>query len=145
MSDNSPEVLRSRLARFLEFINSGDETIGSEVVSDSAVFHVPFGPGALQGLAGYMQILGMMRGAYPDIQWSLEETVVEGQLVVARFSITGTHLGDFFGHKATGRPIRSQAMNLYKFSDGKIVEERGLPDMFGMMVQIGAIEPPAPK
>jgi predicted ester cyclase len=36
-------------------------------------------------------------------------------------------------------------MNLYKFSDGKIVEERGLPDMFGMMVQIGAIEPPAPK
>jgi hypothetical protein len=54
------------LHRFTEFINSGDISIGQEVISESAVFHVPFGE-SLKGLDGYLQILGMMCGAFPDI------------------------------------------------------------------------------
>lgn len=131
------------MTRFLEFINSGDEIIGKEVVSESAVFHVPFGSEPLKGLAGYMQILGMMRSAYPDIQWSLQETVVENDTVVARFQISGTHQGNFLGFPATGKQVRSQAMNVYRFADGKIIEERGLPDIFGMLIQSGAIGLPS--
>lgn len=139
------QELRERLARFLDFINSGDETKGSELIAQSAKFHVPFGKEPLEGLAGYMQILGMMRSAFPDIQWQLEETVVEKDVVAARFTITGTHAGDFLGFKATEKPIRSQAINIYRFSDGKVVDECGLPDMFGIMVQIGAIALPGPQ
>ena len=142
---SNPKLLRDRMARFIDFINSGDETMGKEVISESAVFHVPFGSEPLKGLNGYLQILGMMRIAYPDIQWSLEETVVEKDTVVARFNISGTHQGEFFGFPASGRQVRSQAMNIYKFADGKIVEERGLPDIFGMLVQIGAIAVPVPE
>lgn len=132
--------------RFLEFINSGHESIGQEIVSETAEFHVPLGGPPLQGLVGYMQILGMMRGAYPDIQWSLEESIVEDDKVVARFSISGTHRGTFLGFPASGKQIRSQALNIYRFDgDGKIIEERGLPDIFGMLVQIGAIALPAPE
>ncbi|RGP71548.1 hypothetical protein FSPOR_3254 [Fusarium sporotrichioides] len=141
---SNPKDLRDKMARFIEFINKGDESIGKEVVSESAVFHVPFGGEPLKGLGGYMQILGMMRSAYPDIQWSLEETVVEKDTVVARFHISGTHQGEFFGFPASGKQVRSQAMNIYRFSDGKIVEEYGLPDIFGMLVQIGAIAVPGP-
>lgn len=132
------------MAKFLEFINSGDEKIGKEVVSESALFHVPFGSEPLKGLAGYMQILGIMRSAFPDIQWSLEEIIVENDSLVARFNISATHKGEFFGFPASGREIRSQAINVYKFADGKIVAERGLPDIFGMLVQIGAITVPSP-
>jgi steroid delta-isomerase-like uncharacterized protein len=130
------------MERFVEFINSGDETIGQEVVSESAVFHVPFSDTPLQGLPGYMQILSMMRSAFPDIQWTLDDTVIEDNRVVAQFTLRGTHEGEFFGVPASGKKIEARAMNIYRFTDGKIVEETGLPDLFGIMLQIGAVSPP---
>ncbi|KAE8841174.1 hypothetical protein PTNB85_04573 [Pyrenophora teres f. teres] len=93
------------LNRFIDFINSGDTDIGKEIVSESAIFHIPFGSGPLKGLDGYLQILGMMRGAFPDIQWTLQETVCEGDTVVARFETKGTHNGFFMGVPPTGKPI----------------------------------------
>jgi steroid delta-isomerase-like uncharacterized protein len=130
------------LNRFIEFINSGDAKIGQEVISDSAAFHVPFSPEPLKGLEGYLQILGMMRGAFPDINWTLQETICEGDKIVARFETRGTHQGPFMGVPASGKEIRMTAINIYRFENGKIVEERGQPDMFGLMVQIGAIPLP---
>ncbi|KAH4003097.1 hypothetical protein HBI56_055430 [Parastagonospora nodorum] len=132
------------LQRFIEFINSGDTKIGQEVVSDSAIFHVPFGPEPLKGLDGYLHILGTMRGAFPDINWTLQETISEGDKVVARFETRGTHKGDFMGVPASGKSICMTALNIYRFADGKIVEERGQPDIFGLMMQIGAIPGPPP-
>jgi steroid delta-isomerase-like uncharacterized protein len=134
--------LLQRMHRFVEFINSGDETIGKEVVSETAVFHVPFSDTPLQGLPGYMQILGLMRSAYPDIQWVLDDTVIENDRVVAQFTLHGTHEGEFFGVPASGKKIHARAMNIYRFANGMIVEETGLPDLFGIMLQIGAIKPP---
>lgn len=128
-----------QLARFLEFINSGNPDIGKEVVSDSAIFHVPFGDEPLRGLQGYLQLLGMMRSAYPDIQWTLEETISEGDRVVARFTTRGTQTGPFLGFPPSGKAICMTAINIYRFAEGQIIEERGLPDLFGMMVQIGAV------
>jgi len=143
MSSNN---ILQHLARFVEFINSGDANIGKEIVSESAIFHVPFGPEPLKGLDGYLQILGMMRSAFPDIQWTLQETICEGDKAVARFETRGTHQGPFMGVPPTGKPICMTALNIYRFENGKIVEERGQPDIFGIMVQIGAIPsgpPPA--
>lgn len=139
----SSNILQN-LNRFIEFINSGNIDIGREVVSESAIFHVPFGPEPLKGMDGYMQILGMMRGAFPDIQWSLQETIVEGDKVLARFEARGTHEQPFMGVPASGKKVVMSALNIYRFEDGKIVEERGQPDIFGLMVQIGAIPVPGP-
>jgi predicted ester cyclase len=50
----------------------------------------------------------------------------------------GTHQGDFFGVPATGKPIAVQAVNFYRVSNGKIVGERGQPDLLSLMQQIGA-------
>jgi steroid delta-isomerase-like uncharacterized protein len=134
----APNLLTS-LHRFIEFINSGDTSIGQEVISDTAVFHVPFGSEPLKGLDGYLQILGMMRGAFPNIHWTLQETVCEGDKIVARFETRGTHEGPFLNFPASGKAICMTAINIYQFVDGKIVEERGQPDLFGLMVQIGAV------
>lgn len=131
-----------RMQRFVEFINSADETIGQEVVSESAIFHVPLQEAPLEGFAGYMQILGMMRSAFSDVQWSLDDTVIEGDRVVAKFTLRGTHDGEFFGVPATGKKIQARAMNIYRFVDGKIVDETGLPDIFTIMMQIGALKTP---
>jgi predicted ester cyclase len=51
----------------------------------------------------------------------------------------GTHQGTFFGVPPTGKPIEVQAMNFYQFSNGQIIEEYGMPDMLGLLQQIGAV------
>jgi steroid delta-isomerase-like uncharacterized protein len=81
----------------------------------------------------------MMRGGFPDIQWTLEEMVAEGDKVAARFTMRGTHRGTFFGVPPTGKAIQVQAMNLYRLSGGKFVEERGQPDLLSLLQQIGAV------
>jgi predicted ester cyclase len=59
--------------------------------------------------------------------------------VAARFIMRGTHQGNFFGVSPTGKLIKGQAMNFYRFSNGQIVEEFGQPDMPGLPQQIGAV------
>jgi len=95
----------------------------------------------MQGPAGYLAIIGMMRGGFPDIQWTLEEMVAEGDKVAARFTMRGTHRGTFFGVPPTGKTIVVQAINFYRLSGGQFVEERGQPDMLGLLQQIGAVPP----
>jgi predicted ester cyclase len=80
-----------------------------------------------------------MRGGFPDIQWTLEEMVAEGDKVAARFTMRGTHLGIFFGTPSTGKKIAVQAMNIYRLSGGQIIEETGQPDLLGLLQQIGAV------
>ncbi|WSW22093.1 ester cyclase [Streptomyces sp. NBC_01003] len=58
--------------RFVEFINTGNEDLAREVISPDAVFHAPSHPEPLRGPDGYMEVLGMIRSAFPDVQWTLE-------------------------------------------------------------------------
>ena len=141
---NMPSPLLQHMQRFVEFINSADETIGREVVSESARFHVPFQEAPLEGFAGYMQILGMMRSAFSDVQWSLDDTVIEEDRVVASFTLRGTHDGEFLGVPATGKKIQARAMNLYRFVDGKIVDEIGEEQALTALQQLGLVAPPNP-
>ena len=127
------------MERFTEFINTASEKLAQELISPDAVFHVPGRSQPMRGPAGYLSIIGMMRAGFPDIQWTLEEMVAEGDKVAARFTMRGTHRGTFSGVPPTGKSIRVQAMNIYRLSDGQFVEERGQPDMLVLLQQIGAI------
>jgi predicted ester cyclase len=67
------------MRHFLEFINTASESLAQELISLDAIFHVPGRPEPMRGPAGYLAIIGMMRGGFPDIQWTLEEMVAEGE------------------------------------------------------------------
>lgn len=125
--------------RFTEFINTASEKLAAELVAPDAIFHVPGRSEPMRGPAGYLAVIGMMRGGLPDIQWTLEEMVAETDKVAARFMMRGTHQGTFFGVPPTGKKIEVMAMNFYRFSGGQIVEEHGQPDLLGLLQQIGAI------
>ena len=103
------------MGRFLQFINTASEKLAEELISPDAVFHVPGRPEPMRGPAGYLAIIGMMRGGFPDIQWTLEEVIAEGDKVAARFTIRGTHRGAFFGVPPTGKTIVVQACSGYEF------------------------------
>ena len=71
---------RQLIEQFLQFINTGDATIGKPIISDDVIFYAPTSPEPMKGFEGYMGVLAMMRGAMPDIQWKIEETISEGDL-----------------------------------------------------------------
>ena len=139
MSIESTEAV---MKRFVEFINTGDEQLARQVIASEAVFYAPTHPEPLRGPDDYLGLLAIMRNGFPDIQWRLEETITEGNRVAARFTMRGTHRGDFFGIPPTGKKISVQALNFYHLNDGQIVKEQGQPDLLGIMRQIGAV--PAP-
>jgi steroid delta-isomerase-like uncharacterized protein len=135
----SIESNRLAMQRFLEFINTANPKMAEELIAADASFFVPGDPEPIRGPAGYMNVLGMMRGGFSDIQWTLEETIAEGDNVAARFTMRGTHDGTFYGVPATGKKIEVRAMNFYRLRGGQFVEEYGQPDLLELLQQIGAI------
>jgi steroid delta-isomerase-like uncharacterized protein len=133
------EANKAAMRRFLEFINTASEKLATLLISPSAEFHVPGRPEPMCGPEGYLVIIGMMRGGFPDIQWTLEEMIAEDDRVAARFTMRGTHQGTFFGVPASGKKIQVQAMNFYRFLNGQIVGEHGQPDLLSLLQQIGAM------
>lgn len=125
---------RNKMAmrRFVEFINTASEQLAAELIAPEAIFHVPGRQEPLRGPDGYLEIIGMMRGGFPDIQWTLEEIIAEDDKIAARFTMRGTHHGPFLGVEPTGKSITVQAVNFYRLADGKFVEERGQPDLLSL-------------
>jgi steroid delta-isomerase-like uncharacterized protein len=134
----STESIDAVMKRFVEFINTADEQLARQVIAPEAEFDAPTHGEPLRGPAGYLELLAMLRNGFPDIHWTLEETITEGDKVAARFRMEGTHRGDFFGITPTGKTISVRALNFYQLADGQIVREQGQPDLLGILRQIGA-------
>lgn len=134
----STESIDAAMKRFVEFINTADEQLARQVIAPDAEFEAPTHGEPLRGPDGYLELLAMLRTGFPDIHWTLEETITEGDKVAARFRMEGTHRGDFFGIPPTGKTISVRALNFYQFADGQIVRELGQPDLLGILQQIGA-------
>lgn len=125
-SNQSNNDLKLIMQRFVEFINTANKELGNELISPKAIFHVPGKSEPMSGPEGYLATIEMMRGGFSDIQWVMEEHVIEGERVAARFTMKGT----------------VRAINFYHFSkEGQIIEEYGQPDMLGLLVQIGGLPP----
>ena len=69
--------------------------------------------------------------------WTVEEMVADSETVAVRYTMTGTHRGDFAGVPPTGKAVVAQSMAFYRLADGQIVEERAHLDMLGILQQLG--------
>ena len=131
------------LQRFVEeVINQGRFEVADELVQENFVELDPL-PGQRQGREGLKDVIGMMRAAFPDLHWVIEETVASGEKVVSRFRWSGTQRGDFLGIPATGRKVTVAGVVVDRLSNGKMADSRILMDTFGLMQQLGVI--PAPS
>ena len=133
--DSNQQFMR----RFVEFINTADSTMARDWCrrtpsSTSRDIRIH-----LTGPEGYLAIIAMMRGGFPDIQWTLEEMVVETDKGRRALHDARVAPRPFLGSSPTGRAIAVHALNIYHLSDGQIVREYGQPDMMGLMQQIGAL------
>ena len=80
------------MSRFTDLINTGDEELAEELISPKAIFHVPGGSEPMRGAPGYLEIIAMMRAGFPDIQWTLEGLIAEGDKIAARFTMRGPQI-----------------------------------------------------
>lgn len=127
------------IARFLkEVINQGRLEQADELVAADFVELDPL-PGQRQGREGLKEVIGMLRGAFPDMHWVVDEMVASGDKVVTRFTWTGTHRGTFLGIPATGRGVSVKGVVIDRLEAGKMADSRILMDNFTMMQQLGVI------
>ena len=75
--------------------------------------------------------------AFPDWHWEVRHLVVDGDVLVLHFTVTGTHRGTFRGLAATGRQISVTEFTLYKVEDGKFAEVWDLLDTDAILQQLG--------
>ena len=123
-------------------LNQGDIEAAEKFVARDVVEQVPF-PGQGPGIEGVKDVLGGMRAAFPDLHWTVEEQIAEGDKVVTRFEWTGTHRGPFLGVEPTGRAVQVWGIVIDRLQDGKIKDTRILMDALSLTLQLGAI-PPSP-
>jgi predicted ester cyclase len=81
--------------------------------------------------------------AFPDINHEINSLIAQGDRIIARLTLTGTHEGDYMGIPPTGNRIKYTAMLEARFSEGKIVELWGIGDMLTLMQQLGMELKPA--
>ena len=84
-----------------------------------------------------------MRAAFPDIDFAIKEQISEGDKVASRFEWTGTHKAAFMGIPATGRQVRVWGIVIDRLVEGRIKDTRIIMDSLGLMMQLGALPPPA--
>ena len=125
-------------SRFIqEVFNKGIfDVLGELLAPDYAIEDAP--PGTAQGAEGVKQIVTMFRGAFPDLQISLDELVAEGDSVAARSTTRGTHRGAFMGIEPTGRSISMPTLTLVHLRDGRLVRSWVKNDVAALMRQLGA-------
>ena len=125
--------------RFLEeVINQGRLEQANEIVAEDFVELDPL-PGQKQGREGLKEVIGMLRTAFPDMHWVVDEMIAEGEKVVTRFTWTGTQQGTFMGIPATGRNVVVKGVVIDRIVGGMMTDSRILMDTMGMMQQLGAI------
>jgi predicted ester cyclase len=83
-----------------------------------------------------------IRGAFSDFSATVDDVVAEGDTVAMRVTLRGTHDGPFMGIEPTGNEFEVSNMVFTRIEDGKIAERWVLPDMLGMLQQVGAVDMP---
>ena len=134
MSDANKALMRGF---FEEVYNQGNIAFADELASTHFVSHDAGNPS--HDLDGVKQIVHAIRGAFPDVRFTADDVLAENDRVVARFTMRGTHTGDFMGIPATGKPIIVTGIDIVRFEDGKAVEHWHEWSGLGLMSQLGVI------
>jgi steroid delta-isomerase-like uncharacterized protein len=125
-----------------EVWNKGDLDVIDELIADEAVVTVIGAPEQIRGPRGFREFVAMYRTAFPDLRLTVDEQVGEGEIVVTRWTATGTHEGDLMGIPATGKQATTAGININRISGGKLVQGWGLFDQLGLLQQLGAVSVP---
>src|SRR3990170_3759236 len=134
MSEENKAVVR----RAFDEIAQGNLDVADEIIAPEYVRHDLAGGPDAHGPDGVKRLIAGLRTAFPDIETTIEDIFADGEKVVVRFSVRGTHSGPFMGIAPTGREATWRGVNIYRVSGGRIRETWQLADGLGLLRQLGA-------
>jgi predicted ester cyclase len=131
MSSAQATSNKATFSRFHDAMNTGDAEVISktidELVDPDVLIRTPLPVG------------GRLHRACPDLHVTVEDLIEEGDKVVGRNSVTGTHQGEYIGLAPTGKSITYNEIFIFRFAGGRIAETWGVVDVFSQLRQLGAI------
>jgi steroid delta-isomerase-like uncharacterized protein len=127
---------------FSEVMSEGKIEVIDELCAPDYIEHDPF-PGTSADLAGLKDSIGVIRAAFPDIEVTADDMVLEGDRLAVRSTMRATHEGDFMGMPASGKKVEVSNYDFVRFENDQAVEHWGVIDSAALMEQIGAV--PAPS
>jgi steroid delta-isomerase-like uncharacterized protein len=136
MSDTNKNVVR-RL--FEEVWNKGHQPVADELFAQNYSHHDSSTPDVGRGPESEKKRVTLYRNAFPDIRFTIEDIISEGETVTARWSCHGTHKGDLNGIAATGKQVTISGISVARFTNGKMIEGWVNWDALGMMQQLGIV------
>ena len=137
MSDQNKTLVK----RFYnELVNQGNLGLVDELMSGDYVEH---GNPSNSGIEGFRNFAKKLVAAFPDLQVTIEDLIAEGDKVVARVVVRGTHLGTLMGTiHPTGRQVTFSGVDIFQINDGKIIGRWNQRDLLGLMRQLDADNQP---
>jgi steroid delta-isomerase-like uncharacterized protein len=138
-ADENKAVVRAFID---EVWNRGNFAAEDQYFAPDIIVHDPPLPGLPAGAEGAKKIPAFWHRVFPDIVINIDDMVAEGDMVVERFTMHGTHEGELFGLAPTGKRVTMGGILFLRIADGKIVERWATNDTLGLLQQLGAI--PAP-
>ncbi|MFU0507607.1 ester cyclase [Pseudaminobacter sp. NGMCC 1.201702] len=133
------ELNKAQIRRVIDNVyNRGDLAFIDEVAASDLVIHAS--SQEILGREGAKQYVAELRAGFPDLHFTVEEQIAEGDMVVTRWTARGTHRGKFQRIPATGRGIQLTGTDIDRLVAGKVVECWAHVDELGLMRQLGAVE-----
>jgi steroid delta-isomerase-like uncharacterized protein len=127
--------------RWVELWNTQNVSAVNEMVTSDYVRHDPNAP-EVRGPEAEKQLVTMYLTAFPDLHLTIEDLIAEGDRVVGRYTVRGTHQGELLGIPPSNTRVTIMAVEIYRLAEGKIAEQWVIIDALGMMQQLGAIPTP---
>ena len=129
--------------RFIdEVVNRGNVAVVDELAGPNYVDHAA-PPGMPPTAEGQKEFVTIFRAAFPDLHYTIDDMIAEGDRLVQRVTAHGTMKGDFLGMPASGKEATWSEIHIVRFDDdGKAVEHWGVVDQLGMLAQLGFAQAP---
>jgi hypothetical protein len=133
---------KATVRRFDDVVSTGDAEVISrtidELIEPDVLIHMPL-PIQATGAQALKQVWAMLLRGLPDLHVAVEDVIAEGDKVVSRNTVTGTHQGEYRGLPPTGKSVTYNEIFIFRFAGGRIAEIWGVVDVFSQMQQLGVI------
>jgi steroid delta-isomerase-like uncharacterized protein len=133
----TPEANAALVLRFVDAFNQARPEEYAAVFDPGYACHM--GDGTVAGLPANLEMEAQFRAAFSDARWEIQDLIAAGDKVVVRRSWRMTHTGPFQGLPPSGRTITGTGIDIFRVSDGKLVEQWTESDNLSFMQQLGAM------
>jgi steroid delta-isomerase-like uncharacterized protein len=134
------EENKALVRRFVQEVwGEGNLDVIDELVAPDFCVYYPLMRETVHGPEAFKQVITRIHAGLSDVECVSEDVIAEGDQVVVRWTLRGTHAGEIQGVPPTGKQLALTGIGIYRLADGKIAEERGEEDALGYLRQLGVI------